>query len=181
MGGSHSAPRVQTPQPGTHHVTPAAVPQPDPLLQKEPQMQLSCNGVTDFRRPPGEDPTVPTFSINLGGDIVPESSRTFCVKLLKEPSMGNWRMLRRPARIENTLQLQVPGPGARTLYLPRLFSCTSFQKQQILGPSCHHTGLAPAHGCQFAGLRRDAKMHPPRPVPGWRPLRNRGSWGGGGG
>ena len=60
-------------------------------------MQLSRDAVTDFRRPPGEDPTVPAFFINLGGDMVPESSRTFCVKLLKEPSMGNWWMLRRTA------------------------------------------------------------------------------------
>lgn len=128
-------------------------------------MQLSGNGVTDFRRPPGEDPTAPAFSINLGGDTVPESSRTFCVKLLKEPSMGNWWMLRRPARIENTLQLQVPGPGARTLYLPQLFSRTSFQKQLILGPSYHHAGLALARGCQFPGLEKRCKDAPTPPGP----------------
>lgn len=39
---------------------------------------------------PGKDPSAPTFSINLGGNTVPESSRTFtAVKLLEEASMGN--------------------------------------------------------------------------------------------
>lgn len=49
--------------------------------------------------------------------------------------------------------------------MPTLFSCISFQKQQILGPSCHHVGLAPARGCQFPGLEKKCKEAPRPPGP----------------